>query len=55
MDAIFRNNAGRDPERLALKFAKTAQSPFILLRGACQLFYDHLPDSPMFGHARLAW
>jgi uncharacterized protein (DUF2252 family) len=55
MDAIFRNNAGRDPERLALKYAKMAQSPFIFLRGACHLFYDHLPDSPLFGDASLAW
>ena len=55
IDAIFGNNAGRDPERLAMKYAKMAQSPFIFLRGACHLFYDHLPDSPLFGDAPLAW
>jgi uncharacterized protein (DUF2252 family) len=55
IDAIFGNNAGRDPERLAMKYAKMAQSPFIFLRGACHLFYDHLPDSPLFGGAPLAW
>jgi uncharacterized protein (DUF2252 family) len=54
-DAISRNNAGRDPERLAMKYAKMAQSPFIFLRGACHLFYDTLPDSPLFRDALLAW
>jgi len=55
VDAIFTNNAGRDPERLALKYAKMAQSSFIFLRGACHLFYDHLPDSRLFSDAPLAW
>lgn len=55
IDAIFSNNANRDPERLALKYAKMAQSPFIFLRGACHLFYDALPDSPLFRDAPLAW
>jgi uncharacterized protein (DUF2252 family) len=55
IDAIFSYNAGRDPERLTLKYAKMAQSPFIFLRGACHLFYDHLPDSPLFSDAPLAW
>lgn len=55
IDAIFRNNANRDPERLAMKYAKMAQSPFIFLRGACHLFYDVLPDSPLFSDAPLAW
>ena len=54
-DAIFNNNAGRDPERLAMKYAKMAQSPFIFLRGACHLFYDSLPDSPLLRDAPLAW
>lgn len=44
-------NAGRDPERLALKYAKMSQSPFIFLRGTCHLFYQRaagldLPDAP---------
>jgi uncharacterized protein (DUF2252 family) len=54
-NAIFSNNAGRDPERLAMKYAKMAQSPFIFLRGACHLFYDSLPDSSLFRDAPLAW
>jgi uncharacterized protein (DUF2252 family) len=48
-------NQGRDPERAALKLAKMVQSPFIFLRGACHLFYDGLPDTPLFRHAPLAW
>ncbi len=55
VDAIFSNNAGRDPERLSMKYTKMAQSPFIFLRGACPLFYDALPDSPLFRDAPLAW
>lgn len=55
VDAILSNNANREPERLAMKYAKMAQSPFIFLRGACHLFYDVLPDSPLFRDAPLAW
>ena len=53
--AITAFNQGRDPEREAMKYAKMAQSPFIFLRGACHLFYDALPDAPLFRHAPLAW
>jgi uncharacterized protein (DUF2252 family) len=53
--AIRASNAGRDPERLAMKYAKMAQSPFIFLRGACHLFYAALPDSPALHQAPLAW
>jgi uncharacterized protein (DUF2252 family) len=55
VDKILSNNAGRDPERLSMKYAKMAQSPFIFLRGACHLFYEALPDAPMFREAPLAW
>lgn len=54
-DEVLRFNAGRDPERLAMKYAKMAQSPFIFLRGTCHLFYGALPDSPLFLEAPLAW
>lgn len=53
--AIRAGNAGRDPERLAMKYAKMAQSPFIFLRGACHLFYGALADSPSLHQAPLAW
>lgn len=53
--AISSHNAGRDPERLAMKYTKMALNPFVFLRGACHLFYDALPDSPLFRDAPLAW
>ena len=55
IDAISSHNAGRDPDRLAMKYAKMALNPFIFLRGACHLFYEALPDSPLFLDAPLAW
>ncbi|RUP26655.1 MAG: DUF2252 domain-containing protein [Curvibacter sp.] len=48
-------NQGRDPERLALKYAKMRQSPFIFLRGACHLFYGALPPTDALRLAPLAW
>jgi uncharacterized protein (DUF2252 family) len=54
-DAVFSHNAGRAPGLVAMKYAKMAQSPFIFLRGACHLFYEALPDSPLFRDAPLAW
>lgn len=48
-------NAGRDPERLAMKYAKMRSSPFVFLRGACSLYYDALPDLPCLSEAPLAW
>lgn len=35
-------NAGRDAERLSLKYAHMRTDPFVFLRGSCHLFYDHL-------------
>ena len=55
IDAICSHNADRDAERLAMKYAKMAQNAFIFLRGACHLFYDVLPDTPLFRDAPLAW
>lgn len=55
IEAIRSTNAGRDPERLAMKYAKMAQSPFIFLRGACHLFYPALPEHPSLHQAPLAW
>ena len=54
-EAIFSRDTGREPERLAMKYAKMAQSPFSFLRGACALFYEALPDSALFRDAPLAW
>jgi uncharacterized protein (DUF2252 family) len=53
--AVRRFNAGRDPERLAMKYAAMAASPFVFLRGTCHLFYRQLPDARVLARAPLAW
>ena len=52
---IKRINAGRDPERLAMKYAKMRSDPFIFLRGSCHLFYDRLSRRGIFKSAPLTW
>ncbi len=52
---IVRFNAGRDPERLLLKYQHMRGDPFAFLRGACHLFYQRLPDSGVFKTAPLVW
>jgi uncharacterized protein (DUF2252 family) len=41
-------NRGRDPERLAMKFARMRASAFGFLRGSAHLFYDRLPRDGAF-------
>lgn len=53
--AIERFNAGRDPERLAMKLRKMRGDPFVFLRGTCHLFYDRLPKEGIFVQAPMAW
>ena len=48
-------NAGRDPERLRLKYARMRRSPFAFLRGTCHLFYEDLSRSGIFKSAPPAW
>ena len=51
-------NAGRDPERLAIKFKAMRQDAFVFLRGACHLFYERLPEVSGAGvlkRAPLTW
>lgn len=55
IDRIKDFNAGRDPERLAMKYARLRASPFGFLRGTCHLFYDELPGKDLFTKAPLAW
>ncbi|MBY0507596.1 MAG: DUF2252 domain-containing protein [Bryobacteraceae bacterium] len=43
---------GRDPERLAIRYAAMRGDPFVFLRGSCQLFCEtlpvrQLPESPL--------
>jgi len=58
MDAvqeILHANAGRDPERLALKYERMRSDPFVFLRGTCHLFYARLPRGGIFKSAPPAW
>jgi uncharacterized protein (DUF2252 family) len=48
-------NAGRDPERLALKYRAIADNPFSFYRGTCHLFYQDLPASGFLHEAPAAW
>lgn len=53
--ALQAHNRDRDPQLLRMKYRKMAQSAFLFLRGADHLFYDALPDQPLFRAAPLAW
>ncbi|MBV6325219.1 DUF2252 family protein [Duganella violaceipulchra] len=53
--ALQTHNQDRDPQLLRRKYRKMAQSAFLFLRGADHLFYDALPDQPLFRDAPLAW
>ena len=48
-------NAGREPERLALKYRNMRLNPFVFLRGTCHLFYDRLPRDRVLDRAPLTW
>lgn len=48
-------NAGRDPQRLALKYRALADNPFSFLRGTCHLFYADLPAGSLLDEAPAAW
>jgi len=55
INRIHKANAGRDPERLAMKYAVMRTAPFVFLRGTCHLFYDRLPKGGIFKSAPLVW
>lgn len=42
LDRIERFNAGREPERLALKYREMCKSPFAFFRGTAHLFWEDL-------------
>ena len=48
-------DAGRDPERLRIKYRKMRSSAFAFLRGTCHLFYGTLPRGDVFKSAPLSW
>ena len=58
MDVVQENsqfNAGRDPERLQLKYEHMRSDPFVFLRSACHLFYERLPKGGIFKTVPLVW
>jgi uncharacterized protein (DUF2252 family) len=48
-------NDGRDPRRLAIKYARMQTDPFVFLRGTCHLFYARKLPGGLFKTAPLAW
>ena len=48
-------NAGRERERLALKYKSMRKSAFAFLRATCHLFYEDLPKSPLLRKAPVVW
>lgn len=56
VDSILNYNAGREPERLALKYRAMRQDAFAFMRGTCHLYYQDWPASePSLNDAPLAW
>ncbi|MDD5248714.1 MAG: DUF2252 domain-containing protein [Rhodocyclaceae bacterium] len=55
VDTIRAFNAGRDPERLARKYAAMSASPFVFLRGTCHLFYDRVAAIGLPRRAPVTW
>jgi uncharacterized protein (DUF2252 family) len=55
IDDIVRFNAGRDPQRLAMKYRRLRDNPFAFMRGTCHLFYQQLPDHKAFVKAPAVW
>lgn len=52
---ILEFNAGRDPERLSLKYTKMRASTFAFLRGSCHLFYQRMPQTGIAKNTPLVW
>lgn len=54
-EKIQQFNAGRDPERLALKYAAMAQQPSVFFRGSCHLFYEDWHATLRQSNSPAAW
>ncbi len=52
---ILQYNAGRESERLALKYAAMRSDAFVFLRATCHLFYGQLPQAKVLVEAPAAW
>jgi uncharacterized protein (DUF2252 family) len=48
-------NRGREPERLAIKYARMRSSAFVFLRGTAHLFYEDWPRRSPLNDAPKAW
>ena len=48
-------NAGRDPQRLALKYQKMRTDTFTFMRGSCHLFWARTPMPSVLRKAPAAW
>lgn len=49
-------NAGREPERLAMKYRAMRQDPFVFMRGTCHLYYRAWPaQDASLNDAPLGW
>lgn len=48
-------NAGREPERLAMKYRNMRSSAFVFLRATCHLFPGQLPDLKALANAPSVW
>ncbi len=55
VELIHAFNAGREPERLALKYRAMAADPFAFLRGSCHLFYRDYAAAGIADAAPAAW
>jgi uncharacterized protein (DUF2252 family) len=55
VDRIRKFNAGRDPQRLAMKYRAMRATPFAFLRASCHLFYDALAHASLPAEAPLVW
>lgn len=54
-ERILAANAGRDPERLRLKYKAMARSTFAFFRGTCHLFWEDWHGARTLDRAPLAW
>ena len=48
-------NAGREPERLAMKYRNMRSSAFVYLRATCHLFPGQLPEPKALAKAPAIW
>ena len=55
VEAIRSFNAGREAERLAMKYRNLSTGSFVFLRGTCHLFYDRMAPERSFLRAPRVW